>query len=95
MTHAGRYFGLVGLIIGALLASFFLLIELLLPLSLSLLLTIAFGLLLTGAFHEDGLADMADGVGGGFTIERRLAIMKDSRLGTYGGNGQVTLSLGK
>ena len=84
MNHAGRYFGLVGLIIGALLASFFLLIELLLPLSLSLLLTIAFGLLLTGAFHEDGLADMADGVGGGFTIERRLAIMKDSRLGTYG-----------
>ena len=65
MNHAGRYFGLVGLIIGTLLASFFLLIELLLPLSLSLLLTIVFGLLLTGAFHEDGLADMADGVGGG------------------------------
>lgn len=40
-------------------------------------------LLLTGAFHEDGLADMADGVGGGMTAERRLEIMKDSRIGTY------------
>jgi adenosylcobinamide-GDP ribazoletransferase len=38
----------------------------------------------TGAFHEDGLADTADGLGGGQTLEERLEIMKDSRLGTYG-----------
>ena len=38
----------------------------------------------TGALHEDGLADMADGVWGGFTRERRLEIMRDSRIGTYG-----------
>lgn len=38
----------------------------------------------TGAFHEDGLADTADGLGGGATPERRLDIMKDSRIGTYG-----------
>lgn len=38
----------------------------------------------TGAMHEDGLADVADGFGGGITIERKLEIMKDSRLGTYG-----------
>lgn len=37
----------------------------------------------TGAFHEDGLADMADGLGG-MTAERRLEIMKDSRVGTFG-----------
>lgn len=43
-----------------------------------------FSLLLTGAFHEDGLADTADGLGGGFTRERALEIMKDSRVGTYG-----------
>lgn len=38
----------------------------------------------TGAFHEDGLADTVDGVWGGWTPERRLEIMRDSRLGTYG-----------
>jgi adenosylcobinamide-GDP ribazoletransferase len=42
------------------------------------------GLLVTGAFHEDGLGDVADGFGGGHTVERRLEIMKDSRHGTYG-----------
>jgi adenosylcobinamide-GDP ribazoletransferase len=41
-------------------------------------------LLLTGAFHEDGLADVADGLGGSAAREQALAIMKDSRLGTYG-----------
>ena len=43
------------------------------------------GLLVTGAFHEDGLGDIADAFGGGHTVERRLEIMKDSRHGTYGG----------
>lgn len=42
------------------------------------------GLLLTGAFHEDGLADIADAFGGGWTVDRRLEILKDSRHGTYG-----------
>lgn len=42
------------------------------------------GLLVTGAFHEDGLGDIADAFGGGYTVERRLEIMKDSRHGTYG-----------
>jgi adenosylcobinamide-GDP ribazoletransferase len=41
-------------------------------------------LLVTGAFHEDGLADTADGFGGGGTRERKLEIMRDSRIGTYG-----------
>lgn len=40
--------------------------------------------LITGAFHEDGLADSADGLWGGHTRERRVEIMKDSRIGTYG-----------
>jgi adenosylcobinamide-GDP ribazoletransferase len=48
--------------------------------------TIAIGLLvlITGAMHEDGLADLCDGFGGGSTPERKLEIMRDSRLGTYG-----------
>ncbi len=40
--------------------------------------------LVTGAFHEDGLADTADSVGGGYSIEKRLTIMRDSRIGSYG-----------
>lgn len=45
---------------------------------------VAAGVLLTGGLHEDGLADTADGFGGGRTPERRLEIMRDSRIGSYG-----------
>ena len=45
---------------------------------------VAIGLLITGAFHEDGLADVADAFGGGWTRDQRLEILKDSRHGTYG-----------
>jgi adenosylcobinamide-GDP ribazoletransferase len=48
------------------------------------LIAVAAGILITGAFHEDGLADTADGLGGGRDMAQRLAIMKDSRIGTYG-----------
>ena len=48
--------------------------------------------LATGAFHEDGLADTADGFGGGRTVQRRLEIMTDSRVGTYGATA-IALSL--
>lgn len=41
-------------------------------------------LLVTGAFHHDGLADIADAFGGGWTVDQRFEILKDSRLGTYG-----------
>ena len=51
------------------------------------LLAVAVGVLITGAFHEDGLADSLDGLGGGQTRERRLEIMKDSRIGTFGALG--------
>ena len=46
--------------------------------------TLGFTLLVTGALHHDGLADVFDGFVGGHTVERRLEIMRDSRLGTYG-----------
>lgn len=46
--------------------------------------SVAVVLLITGAFHHDGLADMADAFGGGWNIEQRMEILKDSRLGTYG-----------
>lgn len=52
--------------------------------TLAALLTIALHVAITGALHEDGLSDTADGLGGGHDRERALAIMKDSRIGTYG-----------
>lgn len=45
---------------------------------------LAVAMLATGALHEDGLADVADGLGGGSSRERKLAIMRDSRIGSYG-----------
>jgi adenosylcobinamide-GDP ribazoletransferase len=54
------------------------------PESLSIAVTLAFVVWLTGGLHEDGLSDVADGMGAGWTPERRLAIMKDSHIGAYG-----------
>jgi adenosylcobinamide-GDP ribazoletransferase len=50
-------------------------------------------ILLTGAFHEDGFADVCDGFGGGWTRAQKLSIMKDSRLGTYGAIGLIMILL--
>lgn len=54
------------------------------PPGLGALFVVATSALITGAMHEDGLADTADGFGGGETLAEKLAIMRDSRLGTYG-----------
>ncbi len=84
LNKANRFFSLVGLVTGLLLALSYVCFSPFFPANISILLTMTISLLLTGAFHEDGLADMADGIGGAFTIEKRLTIMKDSRIGTYG-----------
>ncbi|MBB6464648.1 adenosylcobinamide-GDP ribazoletransferase [Aminobacter lissarensis] len=52
--------------------------------SLAAALTLTAGMLVSGCLHEDGLSDTADGFGGGRTRERKLEIMRDSRIGTYG-----------
>ncbi|TXX45358.1 adenosylcobinamide-GDP ribazoletransferase [Vibrio cholerae] len=95
MNQAGRYFALVGLLLGAICALVYSLATQLFSTNISVFLTMVLSLLLTGAFHEDGLADMADGVGGGMTTERRLEIMKDSRIGTYGSSALIMVLLGK
>ena len=51
---------------------------------IAVIISIACTLVLTGGFHEDGLADTFDGIGGGMTADRTLEIMKDSRIGSYG-----------
>ena len=84
LNKANRYFSLVGLVTGLILALIYLVFSSFLPVNIAVLLTMGVSLLLTGAFHEDGLADMADGIGGAFAREKRLSIMKDSRIGTYG-----------
>jgi len=84
ITRAARYFPLVGQIIGAVCAVVLLLAAEVWGGWIAATLAIATGVALTGAFHEDGLADTADGLGGGQTAARRLEIMKDSRVGTYG-----------
>ena len=90
ISRSARYFPLVGLLVGGGCAAVFWSASLVWSGWLPALLAIAAGVLITGAFHEDGLADTADGLGGGLTRERALAIMKDSRIGSY---GAVTLGL--
>lgn len=84
LNQASRYFSLAGWVIGFLCALIFWLCQLILPVSAAILLSMLFGVFLTGCFHEDGLADTCDGFGGGWEIQQKLSIMKDSRIGTYG-----------
>lgn len=84
LSQSSRYFPLAGLIIGTLCALVFIAATQLFSPTVSLAISMVFSLLLTGAFHEDGLADSADAFGGGWQQEDVLKIMKDSRLGTYG-----------
>ena len=81
-----RYYPLVGALIGVFAGGVFWLAHLAFPMSLAVVLSIAASLLTTGALHEDGFADVCDGFGGA-DREKTLAIMHDSRLGTYGAAG--------
>ncbi len=84
LNQSARYFPLVGVLVGAAGAVTLALAAVCLPVPVAVLLAMMATLLITGAFHEDGLADTFDGMGGGQTRDQVLAIMKDSRLGTYG-----------
>jgi len=84
LHRSARWFPLVGLVVGlAVGGSYFGLCHVL-PSLPSATLSILIGVLICGGFHQDGLADVADGVVGGWNAEQRLAILKDSRHGTYG-----------
>lgn len=79
-----RYFPLVGALVGAVGAVLLALAHALLPPTAAALIAVMGLIWLTGAFHEDGLADTFDGLGGSVSRARALEIMKDSRIGTYG-----------
>lgn len=78
------WFPVVGLLVGAIVGGAAAGLGELMPTSVAAAVAIVVGLLVTGAFHEDGLADVADAFGGGWTPEQRFEILRDSRHGTYG-----------
>jgi adenosylcobinamide-GDP ribazoletransferase len=84
-ARSSRWFPMVGALVGMQsAATLFLGILVGLPNVVAVLIAIGFSILLTGALHEDGLADVADGFGGGANRDAKLEIMRDSRVGTYG-----------
>jgi adenosylcobinamide-GDP ribazoletransferase len=93
LTGAVRYFPAIGLIVGASGAAVMWLAALVLPSPLPAILSTAVTILMTGAIHEDGLADTADGLGGGATRERALEIMKDPRIGVFGAIALILMVL--
>jgi adenosylcobinamide-GDP ribazoletransferase len=84
LSRCVKYFPIVGIIVGLASAIVWLMTGGIWGPVIAAILAVATGIVITGALHEDGLADTADGFGGGWTAEKRLAIMKDSRIGAYG-----------
>lgn len=89
LGRAAAWFPLVGLVIGALLAAAWWGLMHLFPSMLTAALVVALWAALTGGLHLDGLADCSDGLLAAAAPERRLEIMKDPRLGTFGGAGLI------
>jgi adenosylcobinamide-GDP ribazoletransferase len=93
LNKASRYFPLIGWIVGGISFLAFYGASFLVSLSAAVIIGMITGILTTGAFHEDGFADVCDGFGGGWTKEKILLIMKDSAIGAYGAIGVVLLFL--
>jgi len=91
LNQSTRYFPSIGWIVGGLVAIIIGLAQLIVPVSVAVVTGLAVGVLITGAFHEDGFGDVCDGFGGGSTAERTLEIMKDSRVGAYATIGLILL----
>ena len=84
-----QFFPVIGAIVGLLTALALLIFDSVLPLPLAVIAALAVETRLTGAFHEDAVADFCDAFGGGWTREDVLRILKDSRIGSYGALGLV------
>lgn len=89
LNKSTRYFSLVGILVGCIAALFYYLGSLIFSYEIAIVLSMIASVWTTGAFHEDGFADVCDGFGGGWTKDKILLIMKDSRLGTYGTVGII------
>ena len=95
LSRAARYLPAIGLLVGGLGGLVFWLAQYVWPQSVAVVLAMVATIALTGAFHEDGLGDTADGLGGGWDKAKILTIMKDSRVGSYGVIAIVLALLGK
>ena len=95
LARAAAWLPLVGWVVGIAGATTLYAFALVLPASLAVILSMALTVRLTGALHEDGFADACDGLGGGWDKAQILAIMKDSRMGSYGAIGIVLMLLAK
>nr|WP_205967728.1 adenosylcobinamide-GDP ribazoletransferase [Paraglaciecola sp. 20A4] len=95
LHQAGRHFALIGWLLAAILSGFYLLVIPYIGIAPSICLLVILSLLLTGALHEDGLADTCDGFWGAHTQTGKLSIMKDSQIGTYGTCALITMLLTK
>src|ERR1700733_15376851 len=84
LSRCAKYFPAVGICVGAVSAAVLLLAGSIWSPVIAALRAVAPSIVVSGGLHEDGLADTADGFGGGWNVEKRLAIMKDSRIGAYG-----------
>jgi adenosylcobinamide-GDP ribazoletransferase len=93
LNKASRYFPLIGWIVGTISFSVYYLSASVFTSEIAIIFSMIAGILTTGAFHEDGFADVCDGFGGGWTKEKILVIMKDSAIGAYGAIGLVLLFL--
>src|SRR6187402_617597 len=95
LNKAPLYFPLVGWIVGGVSVLVYLVFSRLLSSDIGVLASMVAGILLTGAFHEDGFADVCDGFGGGWTKENILSIMTDSRVGAFGVIGIISMLAAK
>lgn len=95
LRQAPRYFPVIGWIVGALSALAFLVFSRYISTDAGILASMITGLMVTGAFHEDGFADVCDAMGGGWTREKILQIMKDSRIGAFGAIGLIAILASK
>jgi adenosylcobinamide-GDP ribazoletransferase len=89
LSRAVKFFPIVGLLVGGAATLIHLLLVAHLPRLVTALLIVGFLVAITGCLHEDGLADTADGFGGGTNREQILIILKDSRIGSYGGTALI------
>ncbi|MCF2501896.1 adenosylcobinamide-GDP ribazoletransferase [Dyadobacter sp. CY107] len=91
LSQSTGYLPLIGWLVGIIAGISWLAGAYLTNISISLLLSMIAAIFTTGAFHEDGFADVCDGFGGGWTRDKILEIMKDSRVGTYGSVGLMMM----
>jgi len=91
LDDAARYFPLVGVVVGGMGAAVLAAAHQVWTMPVAVTLSMIATLWVTGGFHEDGLADTVDGLGGSFSRDRALEIMKDSRIGAFGAMALVTV----